>query len=395
MKLLLKLFVKDYEDTENNKVCSAYGKLASLLGIFLNIILFGLKFIAGTLFNSVSITADAFNNLSDAGSSVVSLISIIFACKPADEDHPYGHERLEYIGSLMVAFIIFMFAINLIKDSFDKILHPEHLTFDILMIIVLIISILVKLYMFLYNKKYGEMINSTVMKATAYDSISDVLATSAVLVSVVIAYFTGLNLDGYMGVIVALFVFKSGYEIIKETLDQLLGAAPDPELIKMVTRKINSYDGVLGTHDLMVHSYGPRRTFISAHAEVDSHADINISHDLMDNIEKDFMKEYNISLVLHMDPIVTDDPFTNEMRTKCAQLVASIDKSLSIHDFRVVKGKTHNNILFDVVLPYSCKLSESELLKKINQGLPQGEIPNYAVVTIDNAYTIQPNKKDA
>lgn len=392
MGLLIKMFIKDYQNIEDNMVRSAYGKLASIFGIFLNILLFGLKFSVGTLFGSVAITADGFNNLSDAGSSIVSLISIIFSSKPADEDHPYGHERLEYIGSLIVAFIIMLFGLSLVKESFAKIVNPGKMDFDWLMIIVLLISIGVKFYMYTYNTHYSKVINSSVMRATALDSISDVVATSAVLIAIFIFRFTGLNLDGFMGMIVACFVFKSGYEIIKETLDQLLGAAPDPELIKMVTKRIMSYEGVLGVHDLIVHSYGPRRTFISAHAEVDAKSDINFSHNIMDNIEKDFMHDYNISLVLHMDPVDFDDEFTKDMRLKCAKMINEINPALSIHDFRVVKGTTHNNLIFDVVLPYSAKLDENDLLQQINDLLPQGDIPNNAVVTIDKDYAIQPSK---
>lgn len=389
MKILLKWFVKDYQNMQDPQVKSGYGKVASLLGVFLNVALFTMKFIVGTLFKSVSITADAFNNLSDAGSSVISFASFIFSSKPADEDHPFGHERFEYICSLIISFIILYFAFDLTFSSIDQIMNPTPLQFDMTMIFVLGISILVKLYMYYYNTKYAKLIRSSVMKATALDSISDVLATSAVLIALVISYFTNINLDGYMGVVVALVIGKAGIEIVKGTLDKLLGQAPDKEFIKEVLSKILSYEGVLGTHDLVVHSYGENKTFITVHVEVDAHDDILISHDLMDNIEKGFKANEHIDLVIHMDPIDIDDPFTNDLRERTMLAIMNIDRSLTMHDFRVVKGTTHHNLIFDVVMPFDINMSKKELIDKIVEGLPHNEnsIPNEAVITIDSAYT--------
>lgn len=389
MYFLLKLFVKDYKNIGDNKVKSAYGKVASVFGIVLNIILFTIKFIVGSIFHSVSISADAFNNLSDAGSSLISFVSFIFSSKPADEDHPFGHERFEYICSLVVSFLILLFAFELATSSVDSLLNPKPLQFDILMVIVLIISILVKFYMYLYNTKYSKVIHSSVMKATTLDSISDVMATSAVLIAIIISYFTQINLDGLMGVVVALVIAKAGFEIIKETMNKILGEAPDPKWISEMANKILAYDGVLGIHDMVVHSYGANKTFVSVHAEVDANANILDSHDLMDVIEKDFKQEDNIDLVIHMDPIITDDPFTNDLRERTSKMIHEIDPCLSMHDFRVVKGNTHHNLIFDVVVPYGFKMEKNELLEFIMDRLPQNEdgIKNLAVITLDNAYT--------
>lgn len=386
MGLLVKLFIKDKNsDGKDNRY--SYIRLASLLGICLNIFLFIIKFIAGTVFGSVAITADAFNNLSDAGSSIIALISIFLSSKPADEEHPFGHERIEYVGSLIVALIIMIFSVELLKTSLGKIFEPTHTSFSLLMVVVLGVSILVKLYMYSYNTRFGKKLDSSIMRSTAADSLSDVLTTSVVLIGILIAKFFKIELDGYLGLIVAFFIAKSGYDIIKDVIDSLLGKAPDPEFIKYVTHKIKSYDGILGVHDLVVHSYGPQRTFISAHAEVSSKENVMKSHDIIDNIERDFAQNDHISLVIHMDPIVTDDPFTNEMRIKTAVMIQKIDTALSIHDFRVVRGATHNNIIFDVVKPFSVKISDEELTSEIHKNLPQGDVPNYAVITIDQAYS--------
>ena len=389
MHILLKLFVKDFKNIDNPKVKTGYGKVASIFGIFLNLFLFGIKFVVGTMFHSVSIRADAFNNLSDAGSSLISFISFIFSSRPADEEHPFGHERFEYVCSLVVSFIILLFSYDLITSSIQSILNPQPLQFDIVMIVVLLISIAVKLYMFYYNTKYGKQIKSSVMRATALDSISDVMATSAVLLAIIISKFTGFNLDGYMGVVVALVIAKAGIEIVKDTLNELLGQAPEPEFINEIVTKVLSYDGILGIHDLVVHSYGTNKTFITIHAEVSASESILISHDLIDVIEKDFKQNDNIDLVIHMDPVDFDDPFTNDLRMRTNKVIQSIDPTLSMHDFRVVKGSTHNNLIFDVVVPFHFHMSNQELLDSILQNLPQQDngIVNEAVITLDSAYT--------
>ncbi len=389
MHLLLKLFVKDYQDIDKVKVKTGYGKVASVFGICLNLFLFAIKFVVGTMFMSVSIRADAFNNLSDAGSSLISFISFIFSSRPADEEHPFGHERFEYVCSLVVSFIILLFSYDLITSSISSIINPQPLQFDFVMLAVLLISIVVKLYMYYYNTKYGRKIKSSVMRATAVDSISDVMATSAVFVAIIISKFTGFNLDGYMGVVVALVIAKAGIEIVRDTLNELLGQAPDPEFINEVVSKVLSYDGVLGIHDLVVHSYGTNKTFITIHAEVSAKENILISHDLIDVIEKDFKQKDNIDLVIHMDPVDFDDPFTNDLRMRTTKAIQEIDPQLSMHDFRVVKGNTHNNLIFDVVVPFHFPMSNQQLLEEIIKHLPQQEdgVMNEAVITLDSAYT--------
>lgn len=389
MQLLLRLFVKDYKNISNPKVKTGYGKVASIFGICLNLFLFALKFIVGTMFMSVSIRADAFNNLSDAGSSLIAFISFIFSSRPADEEHPFGHERFEYICSLVVSFIILLFSYDLITSSIQSILNPQKLQFDFVMLAALLISIVVKLYMYYYNTKYGKKIKSSVMRATALDSISDVMATSAVFVAIIISKFTGFNLDGYMGVVVALVIAKAGIEIIKDTLNELLGQAPDPTFINDVVSKVLSYDGILGIHDLVVHSYGTNKTFITIHAEVSAKESILISHDLIDVIEKDFKQNDNIDLVIHMDPVDFDDPFTNDLRMRTTKAIQMIDPNLSMHDFRVVKGNTHNNLIFDVVVPFHFHMSNQQLLDEILKNLPQQAdgVVNEAVITLDSAYT--------
>ncbi|MDF9823654.1 cation diffusion facilitator family transporter [Breznakia sp. PF5-3] len=387
MSILIRFFIKDFKNIKKPSVRASYGKLASIYGIFWNIILFVSKLVVGTLFGSVSITADAFNNLSDAGSSIISLVSFIFSSRPADEDHPFGHERLEYVFSLMVAFIIMFFGLQLIMNSVDQILHPTVMKFDLVVVIILLFSIIVKAYMYYYNRKYGKLINSTVMHSAAVDSISDVMATGVVLVGLIISHFFAIQLDGYLGVVVALFIMKGGYEIIVETFNKLIGEAPDPEFTKKIIKKILSYDGVLGVHDLVIHTYGPGKTFVTVHVEVDCDEDILKSHDIIDNIEKDFAKHDQINLVIHMDPIDMDDEFTNKMRIQVAKEISGIDEALSIHDFRVVRGDTHNNLIFDVDVPIGFPMKDKELLQIIHKNLPQGKIPNYGVITIDRAYT--------
>lgn len=388
MKFIYRLFIKDYQDIQNPKVKASYGKVSSIVGILLNVFLFAIKFLVGNLFHSVSIRADAFNNLSDAGSSVISFASFIFSSRPADEEHPFGHERLEYICSLVVSLLILLFSYELISSSIDQILHPKPLQFSLVMIGVLAISIIVKLFMYFYNTRYGKLISSSVMRATAIDSISDVMATSAVLIALIISKFSGLQLDGYMGIVVALFIAKSGIDIIRDTMNNILGEAPDPDFIQQTVSELLSYNGVLGVHDLVVHSYGSNKTFITAHAEVSAKENILVSHDLMDVIEKDFKEKKNIDLVIHMDPIDTDDPFTNELREKTKAMVKRIDESLSMHDFRVVKGHTHNNLLFDVVVPFNFKYSNEQLLALLHEHLPQNEegVINLAIITLDSAY---------
>lgn len=387
ISFLAKKFIKNYQDVHEESVRHAYGNLTSTVGIVNNVILFAFKFLAGTLARSVSITADSINNLSDAGSSIISLVSFKLSSKPADEKHPFGHARYECIASMVVATLILILGMELIKTSFDKILEPDLIEFNWLSVIILVFSISVKLWMYFYNKHYGKLLKSTIMEATAADSISDVMATGAVLLSTILSPLIHFNLDGYMGVIVACFIIFAGFGIIKSALDELLGQAPDEELVKNIQKKVEEYPGALGMHDLMIHDYGSHRTFASMHVEVDHRIDVLESHDMIDNMEKDIKEQLGIEMVIHMDPIVIDDPLTNELREFTKKAVKEIDERLSMHDFRMVQGTTHSNLIFDVVVPFQVSMSNTEILEAIKEQV-KGRYPSYfVVVTFDRAYT--------
>ena len=387
IQLIVRTFVKNYKDVENHHVREAYGKLAGIVGIISNIILFIIKFTVGILFKSISVTADAVNNLSDAGSSIITLIGFKLSGKPADAKHPYGHARMEYITGLVVSFIIILLGVELTKTSFDKVLHPEESVFSYLTIFVLIISVLMKLWQGMFNKKVGKTIHSTAIEATAADSINDVVATSAVLLSTIIAKWTGIHLDGYMGVLVAVFILVSGVKMIGETINPLLGMAPDQEMVDHINHKIMSYDTVLGIHDLVVHNYGPQRCFASVHVEVPASQDILISHDIIDNIERDFAKDMDIHLVVHLDPIVTDDETTNLLKAQVKHIVKDISPDLSIHDFRAVIGVSHTNLIFDVCVPFSVKMSDAEITGTISRKVKEIDPTYYTVIVVDRSYT--------
>ena len=387
IQLIVRTFVKNYKDVENHHVREAYGKLAGIVGIISNIILFIIKFTVGILFKSISVTADAVNNLSDAGSSIITLIGFKLSGKPADAKHPYGHARMEYITGLVVSFIIILLGVELTKTSFDKVLHPEESVFSYLTIFVLIISVLMKLWQGMFNKKVGKTIHSTAIEATAADSINDVVATSAVLLSTIIAKWTGIHLDGYMGVLVAVFILVSGVKMIGETINPLLGMAPDQEMVDHINQKIMSYDTVLGIHDLVVHNYGPQRCFASVHVEVPASQDILISHDIIDNIERDFAKDMDIHLVVHLDPIVTDDETTNLLKAQVKHIVKDISPDLSIHDFRAVIGVSHTNLIFDVCVPFSVKMSDAEITVMISRKVKEIDPTYYTVIVVDLSYT--------
>lgn len=388
---LVKKFVHDYENVHDINVRASYGKLSGKVGIFCNAFLFAVKFIMGTISGSVSITADAVNNLSDAASSVISLIGFKMAEKPADEDHPYGHARYEYLSGLTVAVMIILIGFELFKTSFDKVLHPSTVDFSIALVIVLAVSILIKLWMALFNKSLGKKINSSALEATAADSRNDVISTSAVLAAAVISHFFKINLDGYMGIAVAVFILYSGIGLVKDTLDPLLGKAPEPELVDYIQKKILSYDGVLGTHDLMIHDYGPGRKFASVHVEMAAEGDVLKSHDVIDNIERDFLSKDNLNIIVHYDPIVTKDDIVNDFRSWLMEQVKSIDPHLSIHDLRIVPGNSHTNLVFDCVMPHCINMSPSELKAEIRR-LVNIKYPNYyCVITIDSSYAAMPH----
>ena len=384
--LLAKKYIKDYQNYEAEAVRNAYGSLTSIVGIANNIVLFGLKFLAGTLAGSVSITADAINNLSDAGSSIISLVSFKLSSMPADEEHPFGHARYECIASMVVACLIMMLGWNLLMDSVDKILHPGEISFSWLSIVILVFSIAMKGWMYLYNHKYGKLVSSSIMEATAADSLSDAMSTSAVLISAIISPLIHFNLDGYMGVVVAVLILIAGTGIVRGALDELLGKAPEIELVEQIQEKIMAYDGVIGMHDLMVHDYGAHKTFASVHVEVDSSVDVMLSHDMIDNIERDFLKDMGIHLVIHMDPVNLNDPLTNELKVICVNFLKQIDENLSLHDFRIVSGNTHTNIIFDILVPFCSNKTNAEILKELNEKMAQLDGVYYLVITFDRAY---------
>lgn len=385
-RMIIKKYIKDEESSKNALIREEIGKVSSLIGIGINVVLCTGKIAVGTLFNSVSITADGINNLSDAGNSLISFISFRLSARPADEDHPFGHARYEYIASMVVGISILLLGVELIKTSFEKILHPEALNFSYISVAVLIVSILAKCWMYLFNKKIGKKINSSVMEATAVDSLSDSIATSGVLISLMLSHFFQLQLDGYMGVIVACFILFSGVNILKETLNNLLGTAPEYEFVKYIETKVRGYEGIFGIHDLVVHSYGPNRCFATLHAEVESHVNIMKSHDLIDNIERDFLNDDNIHLVIHLDPVVLDNPQINELHDFMIETIKNIDETLDIHDFRVVLGETHSNLIFDLVIPFDCKLKQDEIQTQINLALATRDEKIFTVITFERPF---------
>ena len=383
---LYKLFVKN-RSPQSPAGRTAYGKLSSSVGIFCNIILFAGKLTAGLVSGSVSITADAVNNLSDASSSIISLLGFKLASRPADPEHPYGHGRYEYLSALFISIFIILIGFELLKSGVDKIIHPENVEFNFIFAGILVFSILLKLWMMFFNTKTGRLINSQTLIATATDSRNDVIATAAVLAASLISYFTGVQLDGYMGVAVSLFILYSGVMLIRDTLDPLLGKAPDRELVEEIRKKILSYPGVISAHDLMVHDYGPGRQFASVHVEMSADADVIESHDVLDNIERDFLQNMGIHMVVHYDPISTNDSFTCEMRKWLSEQVKSIDSRMTIHDLRVVHGTTHTNVIFDCVAPHGIGIEDSDLKKKIDS-LVKSKYPYCnTVITIDRSFT--------
>ncbi len=380
---LIKKFVKNYNDTDNPTVRASYGKLSGFVGIFCNIILFTLKFIAGLFSGSVSITADAVNNLSDASSSIINLLGFKMAEKPADAEHPYGHGRYEYLSGLTVSVLIVVIGVELLKSSIKKIIHPTGITFSPILVLVLLVSILMKLWLMMFNKKAGKSINSSALTATSADSRNDVIATVAVLVSSVIESLTPLNTDGWIGAAVAVFILISGFGLIKDMIDPMLGTAPDPEFIEKIRTKILSYPGVLGMHDLLVHDYGPCRLFVSVHVEMAAEEDVIQSHDTIDNIEHDFFKNDGIHMIIHYDPVLTKDALTNELKTEVSDIAKQIDSELSIHDLRVVPGTTHTNVVFDCAAPFSLDMNDSQIKSEFNERLKALHSDYNCVVTID------------
>ncbi|MBQ6887650.1 MAG: cation transporter [Lachnospiraceae bacterium] len=386
VSFLTKIFIKDYNNTTSSAVRQAYGILCGAVGIAFNILLFIGKFLAGLFSNSIAITADAFNNLSDAASSVITLIGFKMAGQKPDPDHPFGHGRIEYLTGAFVSLAILVMAFELMKSSVSKILHPEEMTFSLLIIVILIVSIIVKLYMSLYNTRISKKINSAAMKATAIDSLSDSLATTAVLIATLISHFTGVNIDGYCGILVGLFIFYAGFSAIKDTINPLLGQSPDPEFVQNIEDIVLSYDIVLGIHDLIVHDYGPGRRMVSLHAEVPASGNLLTLHDTIDNIEHELRNTLQCDAVIHMDPICNDDKETLELKEYALNSIHKLSAELTLHDFRLVKGPTHTNIIFDVVVPYNFTYSDSEIREYLSNEFSVLNQNYYTVIDIDKAY---------
>lgn len=388
ISILSRIFIKNSKDTKNPLVRQAYGMLCGALGIALNIFLFMVKFLAGQLSGSIAITADAFNNLSDAGSSVITLFGFKMAGQKPDSDHPFGHGRIEYISGLLVSIIILIMAFELFKSSVDKILHPQAVEASTLVLVILILSICVKVYMYLYNRSVSRKIDSAAMMATAKDSISDSIATVVVLLTTLLANLTEIQADGWCGLLVAAFVFYAGFSAAKDTISPLLGQPPEPEFVKRIEEIIMEYkdQGVIGIHDLVVHNYGPGRVMLSVHVEVPSTGDILVLHDMIDLIEHRLGNELGCSAVIHMDPICLDDEKTNEMKQKVAGIVSGMEGNVSFHDFRIVQGPTHTNLIFDVVVPFDYKMTDSEVMKYLQDKISELDENYFAVIEVDKAY---------
>lgn len=381
--LILRIFVRDHKNTEDPAVRDKCGRVAGAVGIVTNFLLFLMKIIVGTVFHSVSVTADAVNNLTDSGSSVVTLIGFKMASKPADEKHPFGHARIEYLSGVIVSFIVIFLGLQLGMSSIEKILTLEENALTPVALVVLVISILAKLWQCLFYRKVGRMIKSESVEATSKDSRNDVIATSVVLLGAVITMLTGVNLDGYMGAAVALFIVFSGVQLTISTADPLLGQAPEGELVQTITEKMLSYPGIIGMHDLAVHNYGVGRCFASAHCEVDAKNDILVSHDLIDNIERDFSRDLGIHMVIHLDPVIVGDARTDALHCKVQSLVTALYPTVTIHDFRVIWGVTHSNIVFDAAVPFAVKDSDAVITQKLEAEIQKLDPDYRTVVTID------------
>ena len=387
INFLVKRFIKDYENVENAKVRTAYGMLASILGICCNLFLFSSKLFAGFLVNSISVMADAFNNLSDAASSIIGFVGVRMAEKPADEEHPFGHGRMEYIAAFVVAFLVVQVGFSLLKTAVEKILHPETLSFSLFSVGILVFSVLVKLWMASYNRKLGKKINSTVMMATAADSLGDVGATSATIVSLLVFRFFHINIDGIIGLVVSVLVLIAGINIAKDTLAPLLGEAIDPEVYKKISDFVESYDGIIGSHDLIVHNYGPSRSMASIHAEVPSKVDIETSHAVVDQIERDALEKLGIFLVIHMDPVETDNELAEILKEMATDVILHLDSRLTLHDFRIAQSPARINLIFDLVVPrdYTRQMRE-ELTRQVCEKVRERDRRCTCIVTVENSY---------
>ena len=385
MNFLVRRFIKNYQDTKDANVRTSIGKLSGIVGIFSNLFLFVIKFVIGTIVHSVSIQADGVNNLTDAGSNIISILSFHLANKPADKDHPFGHERTETIASLFVGILILVLGFETAKESISKVIHPGSIDFRIASVIILLISIIVKFWMYAYNKKLSKTYDSSLLEATALDSISDVCGTAAVLVSTLLSPVLHFNLDGYMGIVVSGIILYGAYGLLRDMINSLIGEAPDPELVHNIVDMIMAHPAILGVHDMMLHNYGPNKIFASAHVEVDSSKDIFETHDHIDNIEREVKENMNIDLVLHMDPLKVNDLETELYRAKVVEAIHQIDPKWGFHDFRIVSGPTHVNLVFDLVIPFEEKYTQEEIEEMLLKHI-ESDKKIYLVLTIDHPY---------
>ena len=381
--LLIKLFVKNSEDILNPDVRKDYGTLSGVVGIVCNIILFCIKLITGIITSAISVIADAFNNLSDAASSIITIIGFKLADKPADNDHPYGHGRYEYLSGLLIAFLIVITAFELLKSSVDKILNPEVVEFSIFSVVILVFSISLKMWMALFNKKIGKKLNASAMLATAADSLSDCIATGAVLLSLIIGHIFSINIDGFAGILVALFVFKAGIEAASDTLQPLLGQAPDPEFVKAIEEDILSDGKIKGIHDLHIHDYGPGRVIVSLHAEIPAEMNVMEAHDIIDSIEDKIKRKHKCEISIHMDPIETENEQVNSLKEAVRNILNDINPVLHFHDFRITNGPMRTNIIFDLEVPFDFELKDNEIIRKINESMKAINETYYIVVHVD------------
>jgi len=385
-ELLLKTFVRNYQEKDNTEVRKNVGFLSSITGIISNIFLFSVKYIMGTISNSIAIISDAFNNLSDCLSSFITLISYKLATQPADKDHPFGHGRIEYLSSLIIAVIIMLVGFSFLKTSFNKILNPEKLNFNLITVVSLLISIAVKLWLGIFNKKLGAQYNSSIMAATSKDSFNDTYITLVTLSSLVASLFTSLPIDGVIGCLVSILILKAGYEIIKDTVDTLIGTQAYEETVKAITDLVLSYEDVIGIHDLIVHNYGPGKLISSLHAEVDSRRDLLEVHDTIDLIERRLYEELNIMASIHMDPIEVDNPLVIKYKEMVTDILKEINPELSFHDFRIVTGATHTNLIFDLVIPHDYQNSTKQLKSLIDEKIKEKDDSLFTVISFDTHF---------
>lgn len=385
--LIVKLFIKDSENINDTKVRGQYGMVSGFVGIAVNVILCLAKFFVGTLTNSIAITADAVNNLSDAGSSAVTIFGFKMSSRPADEDHPFGHGRIEYITAMIVSFIVMFMGVELGIQSVDKIRNPENVSFSIVGAVIIGISILGKLWLALFNRKLGKKINSPAMSAVVADSLSDIAATSVTLIALVLSnFFPNLHIDGYLGIIVACFVLKAGIEIFKDTLGELIGKPPTKETVDEIEEFVMKYDHVVGIHDLMLHNYGPDRFFGSIHIEMPAKLDVLVGHDIIDNIENDIYKELGIQMTVHYDPVETDNELVAELKAFTKEVIESIDPGFSFHDFRIVEGNTHTNIIFDLIVPRKYPKGKDQIIAEITNKIREKYNYCFTVINVEHSF---------